>query len=180
MSETRISTGKVRLSYVQVFAPSVMEEGETPKYSVQLIISKDDEFTLNRVKSAIDAATKAGAASKFGGKVPKGLKTPLRDGDTERDGEEYENCFFLNAKTTTQPPVIGRDMQPVMSKDEVYSGCFARANVNFYAYNHKGSKGIAVGLNSIMKLADGERLGGDFSNPENDFNDDFDYEDELF
>jgi hypothetical protein len=42
----------------------------------------------------------------------------------------------------------------------VYSGCYARVSLRFYAYNSNGSKGVAAGLGNIQKLADGEPLGG--------------------
>ena len=43
---------------------------------------------------AIEAAKKDGM-SKFGGKIPANLKTPLRDGDIDRpDDPAYENSYF--------------------------------------------------------------------------------------
>ena len=45
----------------------------------------------------------------------------------------------------------------------MYSGCYVYASVNFYAYNTSGNKGIAAGLNNVLKVADGEPLGGRIS-----------------
>lgn len=59
-----------------------------------------------------------------------------------------------------------------MDQDEVYSGCYARVSINFYAFNTNGNKGIACGLNNLQKVRDGEPLGGR-SSAENDFDDDF-------
>lgn len=42
----------------------------------------------------------------------------------------------------------------------MYSGCYARVSLNFYAFNSNGSKGIACGLGNIQKIKDGEPLGG--------------------
>lgn len=45
-------------------------------------------------------------------------------------------------------------------RSEVYSGCYARVSLNFYAFNSNGNKGIACGLGNIQKIRDGESLGG--------------------
>ena len=88
MSQTKVITGKVRFSYVQVFEPKAMNESSTPKYSISLIIPKGDKKTLDKIKAAIESAIEEGKTSKWGGKVPKNLKTPLRDGDDEREDDE--------------------------------------------------------------------------------------------
>lgn len=165
---TKVVTGKVRFSYLHVWEPTAIEEGQKKKYSVSLIIPKSDKATLAKITKAIEAAKEAGKV-KLGGKIPANLKTPLRDGDMERpDDEAYAGCFFLNANCETKPGVVDKNLNPVMSQDEVYSGCYGRASVTFYAFNTSGNKGIACGLNNIMKLEDGESLGGR-STAESDF-----------
>ena len=165
---TKVVTGKVRFSYLHVWEPTAIDEGQEKKYSVSLIIPKSDKATVAKITKAIEAAKEAGKV-KLGGKVPANLKTPLRDGDMERpDDEAYAGCFFLNANCRTKPGVVDKNLNPVMSQDEVYSGCYGRASVTFYAFNTSGNKGIACGLNNLMKLEDGESLGGR-STAESDF-----------
>ena len=65
---TKVVTGKVRFSYLHVWEPTAIEEGQDKKYSVSLIIPKSDKDTLLRIKKAIEAATEAGKV-KFGGKI---------------------------------------------------------------------------------------------------------------
>ena len=55
-----------------------------------------------------------------------------------------------------------------MDATEVYSGCYGRLTLNFYAYNANGNKGVAAGLGNVQKLEDGEPLGG-FTRAEDDF-----------
>ena len=43
-----------------------------------------------------------------------------------------------------------------------------KASIEFYAYNTEGGKGIAASLRQILKVSDGEKLGGDGS-ATNDF-----------
>ena len=42
----------------------------------------------------------------------------------------------------------------------MYSGCYGRVSLNFYAFNSNGNKGVACGLGNIQKIKDGEPLGG--------------------
>ena len=160
MNATKVVTGKVRLSYAHVWEPVSINDSK-PKYSVSLVIPKSDKETIKKINAAVDAAIEEGIA-KFGGKKPNkaALKLPLRDGDTDRDDEVYKNCFFVNANSTTAPQIVDRSVQPILDREEVYSGCYARVSINFYAYNTNGNKGIACGLGNIQKIADGEALGG--------------------
>ena len=160
INATKVVTGKVRLSYAHVWEPVSINDSK-PKYSVSLVIPKSDKETIKKINAAVDAAIEEGIA-KFGGKKPNkaALKLPLRDGDTERDDEVYKNCFFVNANSTTAPQIVDRSVQPILDREEVYSGCYARVSINFYAYNTNGNKGIACGLGNIQKIADGEALGG--------------------
>jgi hypothetical protein len=170
MSETKVITGKVRFSYAQVFEPKAMNESSTPKYSVSLIVSKKDKKTLDKIKDAIESAIEEGKTSKWGGKVPKNLKTPLRDGDEEREDDEvYAGAMFVNANSSNKPGLVDEDLNPILDKSEFYSGCYGRASINFYAYDSNGSKGIACGLNNIQKLEDGVRLAGGGASAEEDF-----------
>lgn len=165
---TKVITGKVRFSYVHVFEPSAME-GQKAKYSVALIIPKDDLKTVGEIQAAINEALEAGKASKFGGKIPAVWKNPLRDGDAERpDDAVYANAFFVNANSDNQPGIVDASVKPILSRDEFYSGCFGRAGITFYAFNSNGNKGIACGLQNVQKLAEGDRLSGG-SSAEEDF-----------
>ena len=162
---TKVITGpKTRWSYANVWQPKSINGG-TPKYSVSLIIPKSDTVTVNKIKSAIQAAYEEGESKlKGNGKsVPslKAIKTPLRDGDLERpDDDAYKNSYFVNANSTTAPGIVDADRQPIIDTSEVYSGVYGRASINFYAFNSNGNKGIACGLNNLQKISDGEPLGG--------------------
>ena len=175
-NSTKVVTGVVRLSYANVWEP-ISINGSKPKYSVSLIIPKNDKATVDAINRAVENAIKDGAA-KFGGKIPPrgSLKLPLRDGDTERDDEAYKGSYFVNANSTTAPQIVDRQVQPILDRGEIYSGCYARVSVNFYAFNSNGNRGIACGLGNIQKIRDGEPLGGktsaadDFAtDPDDDF-----------
>lgn len=170
---TKVVTGIVRLSYANVWEPASINGG-TPKYSVSLIIPKSDAKTIAAINAAVDAAIKEGVA-KFGGKIPNkaALKLPLRDGDVEREDEAYQGAYFVNANSTTAPQIVDRSVQPILDRNEVYSGCYARVSINFYAFNSNGNRGVACGLGNIQKVRDGEPLGGK-SSAADDFTTDLD------
>ena len=135
-NKTKVVTGVVRLSYANVWEPKAVNEGQTPKYSVSLIIPKTDTETIAKVNAAIDAAIEEGIG-KFGGKKPNkaALKLPLRDGDIERDEDEaYANSYFINANSPTAPQIVDTKVQPILERSEVYSGVYARVSINFYAF----------------------------------------------
>ena len=176
----KVITGPdTRWSYANVWEAKSINGG-TPKFSVSLIIPKSDTVTIQKIKAAIEAAYREGEAKLKGNgrSVPalSVLKTPLRDGDTERpDDEAYANAYFVNANSATAPGIVDADRQPILDRSEVYSGVYGRASINFYAFNSNGNKGIACGLNNLQKIRDGEPLGGK-SRAEDDFAD----EDEDF
>jgi hypothetical protein len=171
----KVITGKdTRWSYANVWEPKSINGG-VPKFSVSLIIPKSDKKTIEVIKKAIQAAYKEGEAKLKGNSrsVPplESIKTPLRDGDTERpDDEAYANSYFLNANSTTQPGIVDANVQPILTRSEVYSGVYGRASINFYAFNSNGNRGIACGLNNLQKIRDGEPLGSRTS-AEDDFAD---------
>ena len=159
--KTKVITGIVRLSYANVWEPKSVNGGKE-KYSVSIIIPKEDTKALDEIKKAIDAAIEEGKG-KFGGKIPNkaSLKIPLRDGDIDRpDDEAYKNSYFINANSITPPQVVDKNVKPILEHSEIYSGAYARVSINFYAFNSNGNKGIACGLGNIQKIRDGEPLGG--------------------
>ncbi|MEG0897988.1 MAG: DUF2815 family protein, partial [Ruthenibacterium sp.] len=99
-NHTKVITGPdTRWSYVNAWEAKSINGG-TPKFSVSLIVPKSDTRTVQKVKTAIEAAYTEGEAKlKGNGKsVPPlaAIKTPLRDGDMERpDDAAYANAYFI-------------------------------------------------------------------------------------
>lgn len=178
---TKVVTGKVRFSYVNIFKSRAFQADQDAKFSICLLIPKEDKATLKKIKAAIDEAIQEGVSSKWNGKKPANVKLPLRDGDEERADEapEYEGMMFLNANSTQKPGIVDKDLNEILDPDEVYSGCWGRASINFYPFSVNGNKGIGVGLNNVQKLKDGEHLGAVRASAESDFDDDFEDDDEF-
>lgn len=169
-ANTKVITGKVRLSYAHLFQPYTSNPDQEAKYSVMLLVPKTDKKTIADIKRAQQEALEAGKA-KFGGSIPKLWKNTFRDADEEMDTDEkpeMKGMMFMTVSSKTRPGIVDRNADPILDSTEVYSGCWARASINAFAFNTQGNKGVSFGLNHIQKWTDGEPLGGR-SRAEDDF-----------
>lgn len=159
---TQMVTCKARIGFANIMNPKVpmgRKDGQ-PKYSCTVYIPKTETACVEAMMAAKDEAAQNGVATKWGGKMPNPVKVPIYDGDRPDAGPEAKGCWEMRCSSTNKPGVVDENLNPILSPDAVYSGCYGRADVNFYAYNSDGNKGVAIGLNNFQKLGDGERLGG--------------------
>jgi hypothetical protein len=158
-ASTKVVTGLVRFSYANLFEPKAVEGSEEKKYSMSIIIPKSDKATLKKINAAIEAAKTAGATKL--GKIGPKFKLPLRDGDEEKpDDEAYENSYFIGCTSKTKPGVVDKNKDKITNEEDIKSGDYGYVSINFYPFNTNGNKGIAAGLNNVMKVKDGEALSG--------------------
>ncbi len=162
-----ITTGKVRFSFTNLFTPRAPQEGQgEPKYSLTILIPKSDIATIQAIQHAMEAAVQEGISNTFGGTRPPRLSMPLYDGDGVRPssgepfGEECKGHMVMTASSLQQPSVVDVNVQPIINQAEIYSGCYGRVSLRFYAYNKNGNKGVGCGLGNVQKVADGEPLSG--------------------
>ena len=167
LNKNQIVTGEARLSFVNLFEPKAIGDNEVPKYSVTVIIPKSDTKTIEAIKAAIQAAAEAGAQKHFGGRVPTAVNNTFKDGDTEVDdlGElknvkspEYKGNYFIRLSTKFKPKVLDANRQEILDPTELYSGCYGKVSMTFFAYSGDGRRGVSAVLNNVMKTRDGEPL----------------------
>lgn len=168
LNKNQVVTGEARLSFVNVFEPKkIGENDKDAKYSVTVIIPKSDTRTVEAIKAAIKAAAEAGAQKHFGGRVPTSIANTFYDGDEAKDdlGElksnkypEYKNSYFIRVSTKFKPKVLNENRQEIIDPAEVYSGCYGRVSMTFFAYSGDGRRGVSAVLNNVMKTRDGEPL----------------------
>ena len=162
---TKVLTGEVRLSYVNLTTPRAPQQGGDPKYSVTLLIPKTDAATVANINASMKAAYDDGVSKKWGGAHPQ-PKVLLHDGDGLRPsglpfGDECKGHWVLTASTKNKPQVVGIDnLDCELSPSDIYSGMYARVTINFFAYDTAGSKGVGCGLGNVLKTRDGEALAG--------------------
>ena len=151
-----------RFSYCHVFQPRKNEQSGKMKYDCCLIVSKDDTQAVQLINEAIEGA-KALYKEKFG--APKGrLKTVVHDGDEDRpDDDTFAGKLYINASSNRKPGVKMIEagmLVDCLDEDEFYSGVKGAAGLRFYPYNNAGNTGISCNLDNLLKLEDGDRIGG--------------------
>lgn len=161
-----------RLSYAHLFTPRAMEGGE-PKYQATLLVDKNDTQAVKLIRDA-EAAAKALFTEKYGKPTGK-LKSVVYDGDEDfPEDANCENKLVVRASSKTQPglKVLESGMLvDALDDSDLYSGCYAAVEVNFAPYSAPSSKGVSAFLNNILKLEDGERLGGGSRSADDAFGD---------
>lgn len=159
----RVILSNVRLSYLHVFEPKAFKEGQDLKYSVSMIIPKEDEELIEEIEAAIEAAIEHAVENRkeWKGKRPKEITNPLQDGDDRDDEDEaYEGCMYLNASNKMQPEVVDEQCKPIMDRRQFKSGDYGNVVVNFFGYGEGKKAGVSAQLGPLQKTKDGPALGG--------------------
>jgi len=147
--------GFIRFGFNSVFEArkSKMYPQNPANFTAVVIIPKDHPQVAE-----IQAAIKAAADEGWSKKKPANLNNPLRDGDTDKAGNEaFAGMYFITASSNADNPpgVIDALAQPA-EKQDWNSGDYGRVSVNFYpslSYNK-----IGVGLNNVQFVLKGEPL----------------------
>ena len=156
----------VRFSYANLFQPKppINNPNGEPKYGVTILVPKTNVQAKAAIDAAVQEAINAGVTAKWNGQRPPVPAICVHDGDGVRPsdgmpyGEECKGCWVFTASSKQAPFVVDAQVQPIMDPREVYSGMWGNVNVNFFAYNQAGKKGIGCGLNGVQKTRDGEPL----------------------
>ncbi|MCL6456973.1 MAG: DUF2815 family protein [Gorillibacterium sp.] len=156
-----VTTGEVRLSFVNLFTPRANQPGQELKYSATLLIPKHDVATVQRVFAANAAAVQQGIAK---GYWPQGSqpKSVIYDGDGLRPqgepfGPECKGHWVLRASSKRQPAIVDANMNSILDQTQVYSGVYGRVNFELYAFNNQ-SKGVSAMLGPVQITRPGEPL----------------------
>jgi hypothetical protein len=156
IAPTKVVTGKVRASYVNVFRPRMNDLSGQEEYSMSILVPKSDKETLAKLNVAVETAT----TNKWPGKAPASLRLPLRDGDDERpDDPAYRKHYFVNLKSKLPPGIVDAQRREVLDEKDFLSGDYCRVSIAAFAYDQKGNKGVSFGLNNIQVIGKGEPLG---------------------
>lgn len=168
---TRVLTGEVRLSYVNLVEPQAdrLNPSAPPKYTVTLLIPKSDVAVKQNIDASIEAAATEAQSKIWSGVRPPTLDQPVHDGDGLRAngtpfGPECKGCWVVTAKSKNKPQVVSQnDINTELLPQDIYSGMYARVTISFFGYNANGKRGIGCGLGNVMKTRDGEPLAGNVS-----------------
>lgn len=157
---TKVITPEFIASYSHVWEPQETPNGKL-KFSISMVFPKGTDMSTMQ-KAAEEAVVKKWGENRS--KWPKGLKMPFRKGDDDRaDDPIYAGSIFINASSDKAPgigEIVNGRVQPIINQMDFYSGCMARASVNFFAYDQAGNRGVGVGLQNVLKVSDGDRIDG--------------------
>lgn len=169
-------TPECRFSYVNILEKGSLPNSDDEAYSAQLIFKKTPE--VEEFLKALQKVYAQAMVSKFGVEKAKKLwpvvkankRFPVRDGDDPANGhlanaEQLKGCYFINSKNVFRQPHIigpmGKAVDPnTLTPDDIYSGMWGRAMLEFFGYDTAGNKGVGTSLAAVMKTKDDENLGG--------------------
>lgn len=157
----KVTTGIVRIVYPNLHEPRPEDaEIDAGKYSVLVLIPKDDTKTLDAIEAAIEYAK----TKKFPKIVPKNLLMPIKDGDdkVDKEGEPvewYQGHYFLNLKSNNQPRLIDPFKNPIQDASFIKGGDWARVRIAFSGYDTAGNKGVGAYVDVVQFVRAGEPLG---------------------
>jgi hypothetical protein len=165
----KVLTGEFRLSYPVLFTARPNRKGEL-KYSLACVFENPEEQMMDFTDSSspVSLVTVALELAKeaFGPQAAEKIrKEQLKWPFTKGEKKDYpEGSIFFNAYSNEAPGVVSRFKDPETGKPrkitdpkEVYPGVYGRAVLTFYSYENE-QRGIAVGLDHVQILRDGERL----------------------
>jgi ssDNA-binding protein len=160
-----VMTPVFRVSYPFLFKPRLNDLSNKTEYTVVALFPKGAD--MSRLKNA---AAKA-CEEKWGKDKtdwPQDLKSPFKDQGKRAkmvEGKKVlpqgyeEGAIYLDLKSAERPGIVDQNVQDILDPSEFYAGCYARATVRFFAYDHKVNKGISIGLVNLQKVKEGDSLG---------------------
>ena len=155
-------------------------EGD-PKYNAIILIPKSDDVKVSQVREEFAEAFKELQSKGFKGKAISAINPKnncLVDGDVYADEQEGKDAFrgYLMLKVASKNfrPIVtdlarnvilnGVPLQGVpvenISSEELQDGDFIHANVSFWTYCNPTASGIGCNVHAVMRVAEGERIGG--------------------
>lgn len=159
----KLLTKPFRVSFPKLEKAETFGDSKDPKFELTALISKDDD--ISEFKKLMNEAIVEKWSDPKKRPPVKNLWNPIRDGSEEKpDLPGYDGNWFIKfsrMEKAGRPPVVDRDMNPIMDYNEVYAGCWARATVTCFAWHHlkTGKKGVSFTLEGVQKIKDGEAFG---------------------
>lgn len=170
--EQRFVTPEFTANYVYLDEKKVLKDlgdGSTQKpYWCVTFKAPQDDPIWDELQEKIEIAL----INKFGEK-PKKWRSPIKDGD-EWEDESFHGCYVLEMKSQKRKPGVkvynpdGANEDVTDYDEEIYSGMVCVATARMGAYDNV-SKGVNAYLNNVLKIEDGERIGGATASAESDF-----------
>jgi hypothetical protein len=156
-------------------------EDSEPKYNAFIIVPKNDEIKMKQITEESDKAFAELRGKGFTGKTIKAINPKnycVVDGDAYADEKEGREAFrgyvIIKVSSKNFRPIVCDRFKNVitnghlipglsvekMSDEELFDGDYVLANISFWTYSQKTFQGIGCNVHAIVKMADGEAIGG--------------------
>jgi hypothetical protein len=156
----RIMTPPFRVSFPNLTEARPGPDGTgKPKFGLKMLFPKNMTGSDLEQMKKIRAICAQVAAAKWPDGLPKGLKKPLHDGDTDSEYPEDGGFWYASARSTQKPGVVNQKNIEIQDNAAIekllYAGCWARATIAIGA-TETGSKCVHFILGNIQKIRDDE------------------------
>ena len=185
MSDTqtiRYVTPEATLMWAWLFKPRPPKAGKAgdPTFMCDLVFGPEALETPEF--KAMMAAYQKAATEKFGDRLQALIQAEkfikpfwknerkVDENGKLRDGYP-PGGYYVTLKSKHRPGIVQAGPEgvvPIIDEEALYPGCRVRASVDCYAYDNE-SKGVSFGLYNVMKVGEGQRLGGGRTDPKDDF-----------
>jgi len=162
----KVTSPKGRVSFPHVYEKNTSGKYPSDKYELTLLFPKNTDMSL--LEQALMKVAKEAHGSKIKSLADL-VHNPIRDGDEKDNLGGYAGHWYIKAKSSLKPGIIGPDKQPLHDPEQFYPGCWARMSLVPGSYEQGGKPGVTFYLQNIQWLGHGERFGGGGGNPQNDF-----------
>lgn len=154
--KTDIITPIFRLSYPAVWESRYNQLADREEYTIQMLFDKKTAKT--ELAAMLELMNKV-MIHKWGAK-PQGFMSPFKDGDlTAEKNPSGAGMIVLRSWSKNKPGIVNARREIIIDQDEIYGGCFCRAQLNCYAYEKGINKGVSFGLLNLQKVKDGSPFG---------------------
>lgn len=152
-----------------------------PKYNAIILVPKSDTAKIAQVNEHYMECFADLQKAGYKGKTPATLNPKNNcwvDGDAyadEQDGrDQFRGYMLLKVASRNFRPVVtdiqkrvilngvpmpGLDVENI-SDEELGSGDYVFVNVSFWSYKNTAATGIGCNIHAVMRVAEGERIGG--------------------
>ena len=154
-----IKLNNVRLSFPALWTPRKFAPTDAKgSYSATFILDKKiNAIEIAEIKRTIDLLVR----ENLKGKHPGATKIALHDGSEKPDVDGYgEGVMYLSARTDKAPPVIDRNMDPLVEADnKPVAGDYVRATIELWAQDNQYGKRINAKLRGVQFYKAGTPFG---------------------
>ena len=165
MTTERIITPEFRACFVSLFKATGFKNADGTEgkrtYSIKAAFPPTADL------SQLIAQAKQAAVDKWGNNIPKTLRSPFRkneetDNPVQGIGDDWTIMTFSANEDKFSPRhnLVDASNNGIMDEVEVYSGAWFAAQVQAYAYDTAGNKGVSFGLRNVQKRREDEPIGG--------------------